>query len=130
MARARKNLTVHVSGFEEINEAMRKLEERASGSALRNAASAGAEVIRAEAEARAPRDTGALAEGVTEQPKRLQIGRAQIDVGPGRDEWYGKLLEKGTSKMPAKPWLRPAFVAKREEAVAKVREVLRKALGL
>jgi HK97 gp10 family phage protein len=34
----------------------------------------------------------------------------------GRDPFYGRFLEKGTSKMPAYPWLQPAAMARQDEA--------------
>ncbi len=40
---------------------------------------------------------------------------------------YGYMVEHGTSRTPAKPFLRPAYSAKRKEAVAATRAVLRKA---
>jgi HK97 gp10 family phage protein len=46
---------------------------------------------------------------------------------------YGRYLEFGTSRMQARPWLRPTFKANREKIVERVRaavqEALRKARG-
>jgi len=126
MARKRKNATVHLEGAEELNQALRSISDRAGGHLLKEAAEAGAEVIRAEAQAQAPKDTGLLSQSLTDEPKRLQVGRAQIDIGPGKEAWYGQLLEKGTSKMPAKPFLRPAFDAKKDAAIEAVRNILRR----
>ena len=33
-----------------------------------------------------------------------------------RDAWYWRMHEMGTSKMAARPFVRPAFIAVREEA--------------
>lgn len=45
--------------------------------------------------------------------------------------WYGRLLENGTSNMKARPFLRPSYDAKREEAIRAVNkrlgEVVKKA---
>lgn len=102
---ARKNSIAHLEGAKELNAALRSLGDRAGGLLLRKAAEAGAEVIRAEAERLAPRDTGLLSESIEDQTKRLQVGRAQIDVGPEKGAFYGQFLEKGTENMPAKPFL-------------------------
>lgn len=128
MARARKNPIAHLEGAEELNRALRSVGDRATGLVLKQAAEAGAQVIADEAKRLAPRDTGALAEGIGIQPGRMQQGRAQFNIGPGKREWYGELVELGTEKMTAKPFLRPAFDAKAEEAKDKVAEVLRDAL--
>lgn len=129
MARKRKNPLFYLDGVDELDSKLRRLADRASGNIVKEAATAGAEVIAEEAQRLAPKDTGLLSESIDEQPKRLQVGRAQIDIGPSREAWYGQLLEKGTSKMPAKPFLRPAFDSQKEAAVAAVRDVLRKLLN-
>jgi len=37
----------------------------------------------------------------------------------GQDAFYGRFLEFGTSKMQARPWLRPAGIAKQDDAAAR-----------
>jgi HK97 gp10 family phage protein len=39
-----------------------------------------------------------------------------------------KFLEFGTVKMPAKPFLEPALIEKRQEALNKIAEVVRRAI--
>jgi HK97 gp10 family phage protein len=128
MARRRKNHLVTLEGAEELDRALRQVSGRATGLTLARAADAGARVIAEEAKRLAPRDSGDLAEGITVQPGRLQQGRAQINVGPGKDEWYGALQELGTKHMAANPFLRPAIEGKQAEAVEAVLDVLRDAL--
>jgi HK97 gp10 family phage protein len=128
MARRRKNHLVTLEGAEDLDRALRQVSGRATGLTLARAADAGAQVIAEEAKRLAPRDTGALADGITVQPGKLQQGRAQINVGPGKDEWYGALQELGTEHMPAHPFLRPALEGKKDEAAEAVRDVLREAL--
>lgn len=131
MPRQRKRFTAHLEGSEQLNAALRGMRDRASGFTLQEAAREGAQVIADEASRQAPKDEGDLSEGIRARAAvRQQIGRARIDVGPTRDVFYGMFSELGTSHEPAKPWLRPAFDAKREEATRVVREALKKALGL
>ena len=111
-----KNPVTHVEGFEELNAALRRIGERATGLLLRNAAEAGAKVIEDEARRLAPRATGALADGISIAPGRLQSGRAQINVSFGAKQWYGRRSELGTKYLPARPFLRPAIDTKAEEA--------------
>lgn len=128
MARPRKNPLIHLEGADELNQALRRVGDRASGILLKQAAEAGAEVIADEAKRLAPRDTGALADGITAKVHRAQHGRAQVNIGIGKREWYGQLIELGTEKMPARPFLRPALDSKAEEAIEAVGDALRNAL--
>lgn len=125
---AKKNPIAHLEGAEALNAALRSVGDRAGGLVLKRAAEAGAEVIAAEARDLAPRDTGALAEGIHAEAGRVQQGRAQFNVGPSKEEWYGELVELGTEKMAAHPFLRPAFDAKSGDAIEAVGTVLRDAL--
>jgi HK97 gp10 family phage protein len=47
----------------------------------------------------------------------------------GRDPFYGRFLEFGTSKMAAKPWLRPAAMAKQTEAGRQLNVTLQKQIA-
>lgn len=47
----------------------------------------------------------------------------------GRDPFYGRFLEFGTSKMPARPWLRPAAMAKQDEAGRQLNVSLQKQIA-
>jgi HK97 gp10 family phage protein len=125
---ARKHPVAHLEGAEALNNALRSVGHTAGGLTLRKAAEAGAKVIAKEAKATAPRDSGDLAENITTKVGRLQGGRAQFNVGPGRRQFYGRMLELGTSRMAAQPWLRPAFERSQAEAVAAVEQTLRDAL--
>jgi HK97 gp10 family phage protein len=131
VARIRKHQTAHLEGFTELNRKLQELESKAAGDTLAKATEVGAEIVRAEAERLAPKgDTGVLKESIAYRPGRLQVGRAQMDVGIGRDAFYGMFHERGSSKMPARPFLRPALINKADEAVAAIGTALRKMLGL
>lgn len=125
---AKKNATVHLDGAEALNNALRSVGDRAGGLTLKRAAQAGADIIAEEAKRLAPRDSGDLAEGIAAEPGRIQAGRAVMNIAPNKRQWYGRLVELGTEKMAAKPYLRPAFDAKSEEATEAVRQVLYDAL--
>lgn len=124
-----KNPVVHLDGAEELNQALRTVGHRTTGLFLKKAAQAGADVIAAEAKVLAPVDEGDLAASIHTKPGRLQQGRAQFDVRIGKNEWYGKLVELGTDKMAAQPFLRPAFDSKQAEAEKAIADVLRDALS-
>lgn len=48
--------------------------------------------------------------------------------GPGGDTWYWRLVELGTSRFPATPFLRTAFEQKKDEAQAIFVAEMRKAI--
>lgn len=105
--------------------------------AVKQAALEAAELIRAEAEARAPvltghgptskRDPGVpihppgtLRDSIIAKQLRGASGdHVEVDIGPSRtplDGWYGRLVEDGTAHSTGKPFLRPAFDEKSDEA--------------
>lgn len=50
-------------------------------------------------------------------------------VGPSREAFYAtQFVELGTSKMAAKPWLRPAFEAKKDAVLLEISAQLKKRL--
>jgi len=59
--------------------------------------------------------------------KRVLIG---IEKGDISEVFYMKFHEFGTSKMPAKPFMQPAYEAKKGESIEILKEEFRKGLGL
>lgn len=83
---------------------------------------AGAEQIEQDAKSRAPVDSGRLRDSIHAD----RTGNLEYSVIAGGDGvFYGHLVEFGTSKTPARPFLIPAGEAKRESVVASVMAVLR-----
>jgi HK97 gp10 family phage protein len=100
-------------------------------------------VIRKEARVRAPKDTGEMAKDIQIKRERdtqggdLFVAGYSVFVLSGkksrlkgkkrnvqRDSFYWKFVELGTSKMAARPFMRPAYEAKKEEAVKTIGEKL------
>jgi HK97 gp10 family phage protein len=132
MARTRKHPIMHLDGHEELNRALRAIGDRASGIVLQRAAEEGAKEIQKEAERNAPRESGQLEENIVARviPRGQKVGRARADVGPTKRAFYAAFVERGTSRMPAQPWLRPAFEASISNATEAVGRALRKWLRL
>ena len=116
---------------------------RATHEAVRPAAQAGAQVFYEEVRARAPVSEKAHStkgKKQTYQPGNLRaaIYQAFVDGESGetaatyRISWnkkkafYGRFIEFGTSKMAARPFLRPGFDAARERAMTAVVQVLQR----
>lgn len=136
-----------LEGFAELAAALRELPERVARNGLRAAVNAGAGVIKQEAIANAPEDTGALRANFFQKQIREQSGPMQqtfyVGVRKGvakyasnaankragragkayKDDgttFYWRFLEFGTSKMAANPFLRPAFETQKEAAVTAI----------
>ncbi len=58
--------------------------------------------------------------------KYLLIG---LDKGDISKAFYLKFSEFGTSKMPAKPFMGPAYEQKKTQALENIRKVLKEGLG-
>ena len=116
----------------------------------------GAKIIQAEIKARAPVDTGFLRDNIvisTEYSYSYSTGKGEtVKVGPSEDAFYARFLEfgytlrarktststsrgksvyekRGTGgKIPAKPFIEPAFLAKRAEAKEAIAGAIREAI--
>lgn len=136
--------TMRLEGFNELAAALRELPQRVARNGLRAAVNAGASVIKKEAQARAPIDTGALKSNLYQKQIREKSGPMQqtfyvgIRKGVAKrannaanrragiagmaykndgSTFYWKFQELGTSTMAAHPFLRPAFETQKEIAV-------------
>ena len=130
----------NITGLKELQEALKQLPANIARNALRGAVNAGATVIRKEAQARAPKDTGVLRRALYQKQIRELSSAVQqtffVGVRQGKsakktkkgtlDAFYGRFVEFGTSKMPARPFMRPAFEAQKGAAVAAIQAYLEK----
>ncbi len=115
-----------VSGIKEIQKVFRKLPRKMRDKALMSALRAGATVQRKAIKGNAPRDTGFLANNIVS--KRVK-GRFAIRTGPSRKAFYGGFAEFGTSKIPAKKYIRNAFHSTSVDVKKKVSVMLVKAIA-
>lgn len=150
---------MYLSGGEELLAQFRKLDGTVGGALLQDAARAGAEIVQKEMIARAPQDEGVLKRNidvrtvgrgrgaVTKRVYRAARTKALFSVGPNRKAAHGiplelghmlvKKLKDGSRKVVGhvspKPYMRPAFHAKKDAAADKVRSILlagiKRALG-
>lgn len=116
------------TGIPELERKFKTLETLTKLAVLKSAIRKGAKVIRDEAESRAPRRTGELAEGMTTRMKDSDLNSLHIDIGPSKDEFYGFFQEFGTAFMPAQPFLKPAFEAKQAQAQKAIEDGLKAAI--
>lgn len=97
-----------------------ELSEMALRINTKKALEAGAEIIAKEVRNRAPVLSGNLRDnGIT-----YEIREDAAEIGWTDAGFYGRFHEYGTSKMAAKPYMRPAFEAVKDEAVKAMRKEL------
>ncbi len=144
------NNLMQLDGFKELAAAMRELSPRIAKNALRAAVASGAGVVRDDAKARAPESTageksvsapppGTLKRAIAikrdkdsqgnlaakysvfvRQARNGSVGQKGVKAYGRMDAYYAKFVEFGTSKMAAKPFLRPAFEARKEDAITAI----------
>ena len=143
-------VTVRIEGGEELRARLERLEAAARGAALEAAARAGAEVIRAQANQRAPGPHVEL------EVRESSESAVEVAVGPDRDHWYYQFFELGAGRhaigphkkkairfpgaegqeqvrfgvthpgMTARPFLRPALDGQKANAVEAVGDELKR----
>lgn len=122
--------------FSSIEELQKRLEEMGrKGSSLENKALiAGAEIINREIIRNAPERTGHakkfLKVSKVSKEKGIKVVKVGISKGDNSEAFYLKFHEYGTSKMPARPFMRPAFERKRKEALEATHKVIKEGLEL
>ena len=133
-------VNVRLNGLEEKLE---QLAPKLARRALRKGVKAVGDMWIAEMQGRVPVDTGNLRESikaVISTKSRGKVASAKVAVGPSLDlkdprrktddssqqpGVYGMFVELGTSKMPARPYMRGTFDATKDKAVQLFAEVLR-----
>lgn len=127
-----------------------------NGGPARVALARGAKVIRDDARARAPKDTGAMVANIVMQRDRqpqqsganeryvvgvrggarryantkrnARKGRAGKEYQTAGNTYYWRFIEFGTERQPAQPFLRPAFETQKENALAVITDTLAKGI--
>ncbi|MED0676984.1 HK97-gp10 family putative phage morphogenesis protein [Aneurinibacillus thermoaerophilus] len=139
---------LEIQGMQHLLDKLQSLGNRAKVVENR-ALKEGAEILRSEIAARAPRSdsprqpkppsqtwrTGEhAADNIKMSGVKQQDGVKIIDVGIQKSDnshyFYLKFKEWGTSKMAAEPFMEPAVNDKKGEAIDKVKEVILGELGL
>ena len=125
-----------VVGFKELEQVLKALPGRLAERELTSAVRAGANVIRKEARARAPRGgvPSAMSKKFGPLHKKIRTRRDKktplsvefsIDSGSA---FYGSFLEFGTKNIAPRPWLTPAYDVSKDAAVQKLGDRLGKGI--
>lgn len=105
--------SIRIEGLTELRRKLLTLPAKLRDRELRAATGAAAKVVRDEARARAPVDTGLTRDNIIAARRRAERYDEEYAVtvrhkGKGRP-FYWKFIEFGTVKLAARPFLRPAF---------------------
>lgn len=149
------NLTTKVTGLKELGQRLNALERKTKNRIAVKAMRRGGVIIRDQARANAPvlkqpvphRRAGTLRKAISTRTKIEKGGKVRTYIwvkglktkqilkfkgksgksgsyNP-RDPFYWRFVEFGTSKMPAKPFMRPAFQQSKETAAKEIITTLR-----
>jgi HK97 gp10 family phage protein len=119
-------------GEKELLANLNALAKKEAAKAIRKGVRAGGKVFLDGAKAYVPKDEGDLKKSIKlrvskkkrkgEYAMRVQTTESAIDAG---DEFYGRMLEYGTSNMPARPWMRPMFMNMKNTAASIATRIIR-----
>lgn len=116
-------MSSEIKGLEEVLKKLYELPTKLEKKVLRSAVRKGAVMIRDKARGYAPTDTGNLKKSIVVMNKRID-GKIALKVGVlkrksknSKDPFYARFVEFGTSKMVAKPFMRPAFDASSDDVL-------------
>jgi len=140
-------MSIKIEGLKEVQKKLKSLPGNVQRRVVRGATRAGANIVKKEAQRNVPvRQDGKLKRAGKSKAKGYRYpGYLKKNIGLIRNKrvpknvfsflvktlkfaYYGAFLEFGTSKMSAKPWLRPAYESKRYFAVKRIRERILKGI--
>lgn len=129
----------HIEGLKELDRALKKLPLAVQKRVLRATLKKAGRPIAADAAVRAPRDRGDLAESITVKTElsrsqrrkmRKSKGEVVMFIGAARPKGaHAHLVEFGTEKMAAQPFLRTAWDAGKAAALETIKTDLWKAIS-
>lgn len=128
MARLANQTSMVVEGLEELREMFREIAPREANNILRTTVHALAGEVRDEMKLRVKRRSGALAKSIKAVRRRGGPNFPVSEVRLGATAPYGLMLEFGTSKTVAQPYIVPTVESMRASIPEKYRELFGKKL--
>ncbi len=101
-------MTVQITGLPALQRDFANLSAKMQRGVLRDALRSAARPVVASAKSKVPVKTGLLKRNITHTVS-VKRGTAEATIGFRKKAFYGGFVELGTSKMSAKPFLRPAL---------------------
>ena len=123
-------MSFEITGMDEMMAKLTKMGKNIEA-VTEKALMAGAEILKAEIEVKAPKDTLNLEKHIViSKVYKKADGEAFVEVGPSLGKgFYGPMNEWGTSKMRGTPFVEPAFLAKKDEVLAAIADEVRKVIN-
>lgn len=118
-------MSVEIIGEKLLLAQLVKLEDAVQKDSLEEAASAGATVVEEAAQENISEDTGRAKEGIHQETYSKAKTKVEVDVAPEKKDFYARFLEFGTSKMSAKPFMRPAIDDNEDKVVEAIKTTLK-----
>lgn len=126
-------VSVEIKGIEQVQKMLKLLPERVQRKAMKQGVAAGARKVLSEARKLVPVKTGRLKKSLRtryiKKASRGPFGRIVYKVEAARPEGsHAHLVEFGTSRAAAKPFLRPAFEIAKEPAANAIMDKIAKVM--
>jgi len=130
-----------LKGLGDIRLRLQGLPPRLVKNVLKAGLRQGANVVKDEAKSMVPKDSGAAAASIRVVARRGTPDRVVFNVVAGdlsgkqqskfgqKSAFYVLFLEKGTVKMPPRPFMRPALEQKAQEAIDTVAQIIAQKLA-
>lgn len=117
---------VKIKGLRELARKLKQMPVELRGKTLNAALRKGAKEIASEAQRRVPVRDGVLQRSIVIRKARVinpnneasQTVSVRKNAKSGGNPYYASFVEFGTSKMPARPFMRPAFESRNGDALA------------
>lgn len=116
---------------EELLKTLKQFPKNIQNNVMTGAIRASANVIRDEARIRVPKKTKDLAKSIVSIKRRAEVrNQVKFSVTPSKGKnkagWRAHFIEFGTSKMSAKPFLRPAFQVSENKSLDAAKDYIAK----
>ncbi|MGJ0317715.1 HK97 gp10 family phage protein [Aliarcobacter cryaerophilus] len=116
---------------QDLLKALSQFPKNIQNNVMTGAIRAGANVIRDEARLRVPKKTKELAKSIVSIKRRAEVrNQVKFSVTPSKGKnkagWRAHFIEFGTSKMSAKPFLRPAFEVSESKSLDATKDYIAK----
>jgi HK97 gp10 family phage protein len=133
MAGEKINFRIDALGVPELQKKLAEMPTKMQKKTLRKAMKSAGQVVLGETISRAPVNTGQLVASLAlkAMARKFKVGvRIQTDEGWYQgDSFYGAFVELGTSKMSAKPFMRPALSDSKTQCLQIVRNELERLIN-
>ena len=129
---------IKIHGLRELSRKLRQLPVKVANKHLNRATSQASTIVVKAAKQKVPVLTGTILRSIKKRKQRTRnkfIATTGVGVvsdksgrSSGTDAFYWTFVEFGTSKMAARPFIRPALEENTAQATAKIKDVLARAI--